>query len=83
MSSMSYNKHCSDEPVASSKRTLGTQEQREIMELALIDEAKKMCLLCKRAFPTVDVLRKHVDKSDLHKVENFVSLYLHMCFRRT
>ncbi|CAI5440522.1 unnamed protein product [Caenorhabditis angaria] len=42
-------------------------EMREIMERALIDEAKKMCLLCKRAFPSVDVLRKHVDKSELHR----------------
>ncbi|KIH43587.1 Zn-finger in Ran binding protein [Ancylostoma duodenale] len=43
------------------------QEHREMMERALVDEAKKMCLLCKRAFPSVDVLRKHVEKSDLHR----------------
>ncbi|CAI4227625.1 unnamed protein product [Auanema sp. JU1783] len=43
------------------------EEKLEIMERALVDEGKKMCLLCKRAFPSVDVLRKHVDKSELHK----------------
>ncbi|KJH42748.1 g-patch domain protein [Dictyocaulus viviparus] len=43
------------------------QEHREMMERSLVDEGKKMCLLCKRAFPSVDVLRKHVEKSDLHK----------------
>ncbi|VDM57126.1 unnamed protein product [Angiostrongylus costaricensis] len=43
------------------------QEHREMMERALVDEGKKMCLLCKRAFPSVDVLRKHVEKSELHK----------------
>ncbi|PIO68469.1 g-patch domain protein [Teladorsagia circumcincta] len=62
-----------EEPVATEapvppRRHLPTaQEHREMMERALVDEGKKMCLLCKRAFPSVDVLRKHVEKSELHK----------------
>lgn len=55
-----------EEPVRQ-RHVPSAQEQREAMERALIDESKKMCLLCKRAFPSLDVLRKHVDKSDLHK----------------
>lgn len=38
------------------------------LEAGLVDEAKLSCLLCKRKFDSVDILRKHVAKSDLHKV---------------
>ncbi|CAD6196321.1 unnamed protein product [Caenorhabditis auriculariae] len=41
-------------------------DYNEKMERELLDEPKKMCLLCKRAFPSTDVLRKHVEKSELH-----------------
>ncbi|KAG7296787.1 hypothetical protein JYU34_020727 [Plutella xylostella] len=33
----------------------------------IIDWAKLTCLLCKRRFPSVDVLNKHKSMSDLHK----------------
>ncbi|VDM71670.1 unnamed protein product, partial [Strongylus vulgaris] len=56
-----------DAPVPPRRHIPTAQEHREMMERALVDEAKKMCLLCKRAFPSVDVLRKHVEKSELHK----------------
>ncbi|KAK6030224.1 Zn-finger in Ran binding protein, partial [Ostertagia ostertagi] len=54
-------------PVPPRRHLPTAQEHREMMERALVDEGKKMCLLCKRAFPSVDVLRKHVEKSELHK----------------
>ncbi|KAK6051360.1 hypothetical protein COOONC_11135 [Cooperia oncophora] len=54
-------------PVPPRRHLPTAQEHREMMERALVDEPKKMCLLCKRAFPSVDVLRKHIEKSDLHK----------------
>ncbi|KAK6731123.1 hypothetical protein RB195_007533 [Necator americanus] len=61
-------KRNSEEPPVPPRRHVPTaQEHREMMERTLVDEAKKMCLLCKRAFPSVDVLRKHVEKSDLHR----------------
>ncbi|VDO69134.1 unnamed protein product [Heligmosomoides polygyrus] len=56
-----------DAPVQPRRHVPTAQEHREMMERALVDEGKKMCLLCKRAFPSVDVLRKHVEKSELHK----------------
>ena len=37
-------------------------------EASFIDLTKMACLLCKRRFESVDVLNKHVLKSDLHKV---------------
>ncbi|KAJ1365677.1 hypothetical protein KIN20_026085 [Parelaphostrongylus tenuis] len=62
------NTSTDDAPPIPPRRHLPTaQEHREMMERALVDEGKKMCLLCKRAFPSVDVLRKHVEKSELHK----------------
>ncbi|GMR54543.1 hypothetical protein PMAYCL1PPCAC_24738, partial [Pristionchus mayeri] len=42
-------------------------EHREAMMATLIDRAGKQCLLCRRAFPSVEVLDKHINKSDLHK----------------
>ncbi|ULU12682.1 hypothetical protein L3Y34_015733 [Caenorhabditis briggsae] len=56
----------SNTPYALRKPNL--QDVRDAMERALYDEAKKTCLLCKRAFSDVEVLRKHVEKSDLHRV---------------
>ncbi|CAJ0954929.1 unnamed protein product, partial [Mesorhabditis belari] len=43
------------------------QQQREEMERNLIDRPNKTCLLCRRAFASLDVLDKHVERSDLHK----------------
>lgn len=40
---------------------------REELEASLVDEASKTCLLCRRAFKTVEILQKHVQMSDLHK----------------
>ncbi|KHJ89423.1 g-patch domain protein [Oesophagostomum dentatum] len=64
-----HEERCSTDaaPVPPRRHIPTAQEHREMMERALVDEAKKMCLLCKRAFPSVDVLRKHVEKSELHK----------------
>ncbi len=46
-----------------------TQRQLPVLdEATLIDTKKKACLLCKRQFPSIDVLNKHVQLSDLHKV---------------
>jgi len=42
----------------------------------LIDWNKLACLLCRRAFPSKDVLVKHQQMSDLHKVMLFVFLIL-------
>ncbi|EFP12616.1 hypothetical protein CRE_29659 [Caenorhabditis remanei] len=52
-------------PLAPKKPSL--REVQEAMERALYDEAKKTCILCKRAFSDVEILRKHVEKSDLHR----------------
>lgn len=37
-------------------------------ESGLIDTSKMACLLCKRRFDSIEILNKHVLKSDLHKV---------------
>ncbi|CAI2317752.1 unnamed protein product [Caenorhabditis sp. 36 PRJEB53466] len=57
--------HSNSSPMAPRKPNL--LELRESMERALYDEAKKTCMLCKRAFGDVEVLRKHVEKSELHR----------------
>ena len=44
------------------------ESRQEIDELSLIDLNKIACLLCKRKFDSVDILNKHIIKSDLHKV---------------
>jgi RNA-binding protein 5/10 len=36
---------------------------------SLIDLKKMACLLCKRRFDSLDILNKHIAKSDLHKVK--------------
>jgi RNA-binding protein 5/10 len=36
----------------------------------IIDLVKMACLLCKRKFDSVEILNKHVAKSDLHKVNS-------------
>ena len=40
----------------------------------LIDWNKLACLLCRRAFPSKDILLKHQQMSDLHKVKLLVFL---------
>ncbi|CAB3407478.1 unnamed protein product [Caenorhabditis bovis] len=54
-------------PAPTQRKGPSAKELREAMERALVDESKLMCLLCKRAFPSVDILRKHVNKSDMHR----------------
>lgn len=51
----------SNEPSATPQKSL------EEMLASLIDTAKVACLLCKRRFDSVEVLNKHIAKSDLHK----------------
>lgn len=43
-------------------------------EKLLVDATKKVCLLCKRQFPSLEVLQKHVTMSDLHK-QNLAAWY--------
>lgn len=33
-----------------------------------MDRAKNACMLCRRQFPSTEVLQKHISMSDLHKV---------------
>lgn len=33
-----------------------------------LDRDKRACLLCRRQFPNMDTLNKHIQMSDLHKV---------------
>jgi hypothetical protein len=39
-----------------------------------INREKIACLLCRRTFPKLDTLEKHIKMSDLHKVINFLTL---------
>lgn len=55
----------SSTPLAPRKPTL--KDVRDAMERSLYDEGKKTCMLCKRAFSDVEILRKHVEKSELHR----------------
>lgn len=48
-----------------------------LSEKDLIDLAKLTCLLCKRAFQSLDILNKHTKMSNLHK-ENLQKLNLNM-----
>uniref|UniRef100_H2Z1P0 G-patch domain-containing protein n=1 Tax=Ciona savignyi TaxID=51511 RepID=H2Z1P0_CIOSA len=43
------------------------EEEEEINEENFLDWGKLACLLCKRGFPSKDMLVKHKDLSDLHK----------------
>ena len=45
-------------------------------EASLIDISKLACLLCKRRFDSLDILNKHIVKSDLHKVIYFLILLM-------
>ncbi|CAJ0573576.1 unnamed protein product, partial [Mesorhabditis spiculigera] len=54
-----------DEPPPSN--TLTAQMARELMERGLVDRESKTCQLCHRAFTTVEVLDKHVERSELHR----------------
>ncbi|GMT01594.1 hypothetical protein PENTCL1PPCAC_23768, partial [Pristionchus entomophagus] len=55
------------EPMKEEPKFKTASEHRDAMMATLIDRDGKQCLLCRRAFPTVDVLDKHISKSDLHK----------------
>jgi len=50
------------------------------MDTAQVDWKGLTCLLCKRKFPSRDVLNKHVQFSDLHKVEDVLQTKLFICF---
>lgn len=54
----------SDEDQAAHKSTAASSS---FNENDLVDFEKQTCLLCKRAFPSLDVLSKHVKMSNLHK----------------
>lgn len=43
-------------------------------ESTLIDRNKLACLLCKRKFDSLDILNKHIAKSDLHKVYTHLNI---------
>ena len=53
------------------------QQEESFDETKLIDINKLACLLCKRKFDTVDLLNKHTQLSNLHKVS--YSLCLSVC----
>jgi RNA-binding protein 5/10 len=55
-----------NEQETESEPTASTSKVNE--ETSFIDLAKMACLLCKRRFESVEVLNKHISKSDLHKV---------------
>ncbi|GMT30391.1 hypothetical protein PFISCL1PPCAC_21688, partial [Pristionchus fissidentatus] len=55
------------ERVKEEPKVRSSAEHREAMMATLIDRDGKQCLLCRRAFATVEVLDKHINKSDLHK----------------
>ena len=55
-----------NEQETESEPTASTSKVKE--ETNFIDLAKMACLLCKRRFESVEVLNKHISKSDLHKV---------------
>jgi len=45
-----------------------TEEDGSVDEASLTDWTKMACLLCKRQFSTKEMLMKHQQMSDLHKV---------------
>lgn len=53
---------------SSNEALASPQKSLEEMLASLIDTAKMACLLCKRRFDSVEILNKHIAKSDLHKV---------------
>jgi len=54
--------------VASSVQDIQVEDDDDyIDEAKLVNKEKKACLLCKRGFPSVDVLLKHVNMSQLHR----------------
>lgn len=59
-----------EEPSTSSTfaRKSTIEEAWDVIKKSVYDEAKKTCILCKRAFSDVEILRKHVEKSELHRV---------------
>ena len=46
----------------------GATEEDAFDEASLTDWTKMACLLCKRQFSTKEMLMKHTNQSDLHKV---------------
>jgi len=42
-------------------------DQQKFDEKSFIDTSKKSCLLCRRQFPNIETLEKHVQMSQLHK----------------
>jgi len=55
-------------PVAETSSSMSTESGGAVTEEELTDWVKMTCLLCRRAFPSKDILIKHQQKSDLHKV---------------
>ena len=55
--------------------TVGTNQVKTFNETSLIDLIKMACLLCKRRFDSIDILNKHIAKSDLHKVTFYFKNY--------
>jgi hypothetical protein len=61
---------------------------------SLLDLNKMACLLCKRQFDSIEILNKHIAKSNLHKVikitktkeedekekKNFIKLQIYLFF---
>ena len=47
-------------------------------ENKLVDYSKLACLLCKRQFGSKDILQKHQQMSDLHKVDTFLYVLIYI-----
>ena len=63
--------------------TVTEEEICNSLDKNVIDIEKMACLLCKRKFDSVDILNKHVAKSELHKVKfghNFIKIILIIIF---
>ncbi|OWR42540.1 RNA-binding protein 5 isoform 1 [Danaus plexippus plexippus] len=67
--SLTHVRELSPPPVISTDDFLLKKNEPNIFDIdeGIIDWSKLTCLLCKRKFPSVDVLTKHKNLSDLHK----------------
>ncbi len=55
------------QPVSSTEPEKSSNEPVS-REVSFVDTNKMACLLCKRQFDSIELLNKHIAKSDLHKV---------------
>ena len=51
-------------------------DEEQVSEQKFVDWNKMTCLLCKRQFPNKEILTKHTQMSDLHKVRVYLRCFL-------